>query len=166
MTIRIVGAILLVLFSGAHSLADEYLLTVETVGLRHLENGGKEPEPRSSESVELVVRSKNSFYSKTKVGKSEITISGTLKTLSDEKLQIKLHYESSSDTGKFVPVVDGKKQPVRKAFVFDIASELVKLGEPIVRDSLVSTNRSVKTALLIKPFGTSKLNESGNSKLR
>lgn len=165
MPIRFVGAVLLFLFSGANSLADDYLLRIETAGLRHLENGSKEPEPGSGESVELVVRSNNSFYSKTKVGKSEITISGKLKTLSDEQLRIQLHYESSRDTGKFVPVVDGKKHPVREVFVFDTASILAKVGEPIVRESLVSNSRSVKTSLLIKPFVQSKFVKNSSSKL-
>ncbi len=50
------AAILLTLFSSTYAVADDYLLRLETVGLRDLPNGDQEPDSGIRESIEIVVR--------------------------------------------------------------------------------------------------------------
>jgi hypothetical protein len=53
---RYFAAVLLTLFSSTYAVADDYLLRLEIVDLRELPNGEQEPDSRTPESIEIVVR--------------------------------------------------------------------------------------------------------------
>ncbi len=100
--------------------------------------GNEEPSSEVPESVEMVVRNKNSFYGSTTIGVDKISIRGMIREADDGRLRVEIHYKKSYDTGKFVPGIDGEKHPIRKAFTFDSSANVVELGEPVVFDALVS----------------------------
>ena len=149
------AAILLTLSSSAYAVADDYLLRLENVGLRDLPNGDQEPDSRVPESIEIVVRNNNSFYGSTTIGVDKISIRGMIRESLDERLRVEIHYKKSSDTGEFVPGVDGKKHPIRKHLTFDSSANLVELGKPVVFDALVSHSKRKRLTLLIDHFDPS-----------
>lgn len=146
------AAILLTLFSCTYAVADDYLLRLETVGLRELPNGDQEPESGIPESIEIVVRNNNSFYGSTTIGVYKTSIRGMIQELQDEKLRIEIHYKSFSDTGEFVLGVDGKRHPIRKGLTFDSSANFVELGKPVFFDGLVSQSKRKRLTLLIDCF--------------
>lgn len=149
------AAILLTLFSSTFAVADDYLLRLEAVGLRELPNGDQEPDSGIPESIEIVVRNNNSFYSSTTIGVDKISIRGMIRESQDERLRVEIHYKKSSDTGEFVPGVDGKKHPIRKDFKFDSTAQLIELGKPVVLDALVSQSKRKRLTLMIEHFDPS-----------
>ncbi len=80
------AAILLTLFVSTYAVADDYLLRLETVGLRDLPNGDQEPDSKTLESVEIVVRNNNSFYGSTTIDIHKISISGMIQESKDGRL--------------------------------------------------------------------------------
>lgn len=155
------AAILLTLFSGTCSIADDYLLRVETVGLRELPNGDQEPDSQVPESIEIVVRKNNSFYGSTTIGIDKISIRGMIRESDDGKLRVEIHYKKSSETGEFVPGVDGKNRPIRKSltFDFDSSANLVELGKPVAHDALVSNSKRTRLTLFIDHFDPTTMRE-------
>lgn len=149
------AAILLTLFVNTYAVADDYLLRLETVGLRDLPNGDQEPDSKSLESVEIVVRNNNSFYGSTTIGIDKISISGMVQESKDGRLRVEIHYMRISDTGESVPGVDGQRHPISKGFSFATTERLVELGKPVETDALVSRSRSIRTTLLIDYFEAS-----------
>ena len=149
------AAILLTLLSGTSAIADDYLLRVETVGLRELPNGDQEPDSKVPESIEIVVRNNDSFYGSTTIGVDKISIRGVIRESDDGKLRVEIHFKKSSDTGEVVPGVDGKKHPIRKNLTFDSSAKSVELGKPVVPDALVSNSRRKRLTLLIDHFDPS-----------
>jgi hypothetical protein len=149
------AATLLILFSGTCAIANDYLLRVETVGLRELPNGDQEPDSRVAESIEIVVRNNNSFYGCTTIGIDKISIRGMIRESDDGRLRVEIHFKKSSDTGEVVPGVDGKKHPIRKNLTFDSSANLVELGKPVVLDGLVSNSKRKRLTLLIDHFDPS-----------
>lgn len=146
------AAILLTLFTNTYAVADDYLLRLETVGLRDLPNGDQEPDSGIHESIEIVVRNNNSFCGSTTIGVDKISIRGMIQESPDEKLRVEIHYRSFSDSGEFVPGVDGKRLPIRKGFTFDSSANIVELGKPVVFDGLVSQSKRKRLTLLIDYF--------------
>lgn len=146
------AAMLLTLFSSTYAVADDYLLRLETVGLRDLPNGDQEPDSGIPESIEIVVQNNNSFYGSATIGVDKISIRGMIQESQDEKLRVEIHYKSFSDTGEFVSGVDGKRQPIRKGLTFDSSANLVELGKPVVFDGLVSQSKRKRLTLLIDCF--------------
>ncbi len=149
------AAILLTLFSGTCAFAGDYLLRVETVGLRELPNGDKEPDSSVPESIEIVVRNNSAFFGSTTIGVDKISIRGILQESGDGTLRVEIHYKKSSDTGEFGPVVDGKKLPIRKNLTFNSSENSVQLGKPVVLDALVSNSKRKRLTLLIDHFDPS-----------
>ncbi len=150
------AAMLLTLFSSTYVGADDYLLRLETVGLHDLPNGDQEPDSKTPESIEIVVRNNNSFYGSITTGVDKISIRGMIQESQDEKLLVEVHYKRSSATGEFVPGVDGKRHPIRKGLTFDSSANLVELGKPVVFDALVSQSKSNRLTLLIDYFDPSR----------
>lgn len=149
------AAVLLTSFAGTYAVADDYLLQLETVGLRELPNGDQEPDSETPESVEIVVRNSNSFYGSTTIGVDKISISGKVQESEDGRLLVEMHYKRLSDTGESVTGVDGKRHPIRKGLTFDTTAKLVELGKPVVTDALVSRSERVRITLLIDYFDPS-----------
>ena len=135
------AAILLTLMSATCAVADDYLLRVETVSLRELPNGERAPDASVPESIEIVVRNNSAFFGSTTIGVDKISIRGMIQESGDGTLRVEIHYKKASDTGEFVPGVDGKKRPIRKNLTFDSSDNLVELGEPVVLDALVANSK-------------------------
>ncbi|MEO8268735.1 MAG: hypothetical protein ABI557_03380 [Aureliella sp.] len=157
------AAILLTLFVSTYAVADDYLLRVETVGLRDLPNGDQEPDSKTLESVEIVVRNNNSFYGSTTIGIHKISISGMIQELKDGRLLVEMHYRRISETGESIPGVDGQRHPIRKGLNFNYTAKFVELGKPDKTDALVSLSSSVRTTLLIDHFEASGNQKSGKA---
>lgn len=150
------AAFLLTLIASTYAVADDYLLRLETVGLRDLPNGDQEPESEILESVEIVVRNNNSFYGSTTIGVDKISVSGKVRESRDERLRVEMHYKRSSDTGESVPGVDGKRHPIREGFTFNTTAKTVELGKPVVTDARVSRSKSIRITILIDDFDPSR----------
>ncbi len=149
------AAILLTFSVSTHVIADDYLLRLDTVGLRELPNGDQEPDSKIPESIEIVVGKNNSFYGSTSIGVHKISIRGKIRESQDERLLVELHYEKFSETGEFVPVVGGKMHPVRKGLTFESKAKSVELGETVVFDGLVSLSERKRLTLTIDHFDPS-----------
>lgn len=147
-----VATVVLTFFSSTCVIADDYLLRLETVGLRVLPNGDKEPDATIPERSEIVLRINDAFFASTAIGVDKISIRGTVRESKDGKLRLEVHYTKASDTGEFVPGIDGKRHPVRDCFIFDTKEQLIELGKPVVLDALVSNSKRKRLTLLIIHF--------------
>ncbi len=155
MSKRFFAPILLTLLTCANAAAADYLLRLETAGLRDLPNGTQEADSRTRETVEILVHAGRAFCSSTKNGASRVLLSGKLEDANDGTQRVQVTYRKISASGETVPGVKGQRLPISDAIEVKTAVMTVEIGKAVEFDSNVSNAKKIRTILSVTHFDPS-----------
>ncbi len=155
MSYRFFASILLTLLASANAGASDYLLKLETTELSDLPNGAQEPDSRTRETIEILVHSGRTFFSRTQNGKDKVLVNGKLEEASDGKHRVQVSYRKSTASGETVPVVNGQRLPVLDAI--ELKTELIDIqpGKAVEFDFNVSRSKKIRAILTVNNFDPS-----------
>ena len=95
------------------TVADDYLLRIDTVGYVDRPAAEKHPKKTVLRSIEVIARPQSAFHGKTKIGAQQsLTLTGKLSPADNGKFAVQFRYVHSIDTGVTVPTEDGKPKPL------------------------------------------------------
>lgn len=149
------AVILLGFVVSTNSVADEFLLRLETAELRDLPNGEQEPDLKTRESVEILVRAGRAFYNRTTNGLHTISIRGKVEEANPGKSLVQLQFSKTSDTGQSVPLINGQRKTINNVFEAKITAMTLEFGKPVELDGLVTNSKRIRTTLSIDHFDPS-----------
>jgi hypothetical protein len=109
---HILSAISLVSLCCTSLTADDYLLRLETRGFRDLPQNEKPPAQQILESIEIVARINQPFYSNSTIGSAKISIKGLVEKLKDGRFRAQIQYRRSSDSGESITGPNGLRIPI------------------------------------------------------
>ena len=127
------------------TIADDYLLRLDTIGYIDRPAAEKHPKETVLRSIEIVVRPQSAIYGKVRIGtKQTLTLTGKLSPTDNCRFSLQIRYVHSIDTGITVPTEDGKRKPLPDTTAIHTTATLA-LGDPVtIAGSEAKTTQSGK----------------------
>ena len=102
---------------AAATIADDYLLRVDTIGYVDKLASEKAPVETILRSIEVVARPRSAFHGKVNTGTQTLVVAGNLRPADSGGFVVQIRHVYSVDTGRSVPTEDGGRKPLRDTTV-------------------------------------------------
>ena len=116
---------------AATTLADDYLLRLDTIGYVNNPASDKPPKETILGSIETIARPRSAFHGKVKIGAQTLMLSGELHPADNGHFNVQLRYTHSIDRGMTVPTECGGLEPVLDASSLS-TTLTIALGTPVL----------------------------------
>lgn len=143
MTIRFVLlALAISLPYGTPLSADDYRVRLQRIGYSDQPAEVEEPEEQVLQTVEIIARPGERFYSKTVMGKQTVTLSGKFRLTENGKIEMTIRYDDVIATGETVPAEEGRKSRALRVFRVNTATQITESQPQTLGVPLTSRNES------------------------
>jgi hypothetical protein len=116
--------------STSATIADDYLLRLESIGYVDAPSTEDSPKETVFRSIEIVARSESTFYGKVKTGRQTLQLAGELRAAERDTFRVNIHYIHATDTGRITLTDDGKQTPVLDTSSLR-TTVVISLGKPL-----------------------------------
>ncbi|MGM0485328.1 MAG: hypothetical protein ACQESR_01010 [Planctomycetota bacterium] len=126
------------------TIADDYLLRLDTIGYVEKPASEKAPKETVLRSIEVVAHPNSTFHGRVTIGPQTLTLAGTLYPADDGGFKVHIRYIHSLDTGTTVPGEDGRRQPLPETTTVDTDITIIEDGSVAIGGIDTTTEESGK----------------------
>ncbi len=149
MTKLFLPAIVVALIASNNCAATDYLLKLAVKQLNEPQTAESASAARTHETVEILVRTGETFYGNTFIGTDRVTIRGRLEESGDGTPRVKLNYRKTSVSNESEPGSRSEELQKTNAIEFKTDAIPMTLGKPVEYDALLTVSNRVRLVVSI-----------------